>query len=71
VILEIRKQMQPTVVTITHHMPSALKIGDRLALLFGGHILYDASPEEFMRTDDPAVRQFVEGRAEGPLTVEA
>jgi phospholipid/cholesterol/gamma-HCH transport system ATP-binding protein len=70
VILGIRRQMQPTIVTITHHMPSARKIGDRLALLFGGHILYEAPPEEFMRSDDPAVRQFVEGRADGPLTVE-
>jgi phospholipid/cholesterol/gamma-HCH transport system ATP-binding protein len=71
VILGIRKQMRPTIVTITHHIPSARKIGDRLALLFGGHILYQAPPEEFMHSDDPAVRQFVEGRADGPLTVEA
>jgi phospholipid/cholesterol/gamma-HCH transport system ATP-binding protein len=71
VILGIRRQMQPTIVTITHHMPSARKIGDRLALLFGGHILFQAPPEEFMHSDDPAVRQFVEGRADGPLTVEA
>jgi len=70
VIIGIRKQMDPTIVTITHHMPSARKIGDRLALLFGGHILYQAPPEEFMHSDDPAVRQFVEGRADGPLTVE-
>ena len=70
VILGIRKQLQATIVTITHHMPSARKIGDRLALLFGGHILFEGSPEEFMASKDPAVRQFVEGRAEGPLTVE-
>ena len=43
---------------------------DGLALLFGGHILFQAAPEEFMKSKDPAVRQFVEGRAEGPLTVE-
>jgi phospholipid/cholesterol/gamma-HCH transport system ATP-binding protein len=71
VILGIRKQMQPTIVTITHHMPSARKIGDRLALLFGGHILFEAPPEAFLKSTDPAVRQFVEGRAEGPLTVES
>jgi phospholipid/cholesterol/gamma-HCH transport system ATP-binding protein len=70
VILGIRKQMPVTIVTITHHMASARKIGDRLALLFGGHIVFEASPAEFMRSEDPAVRQFVEGRAEGPLTVE-
>lgn len=71
VILGIRRQMEPTIVTITHHIPSARKIGDRLALLFGGKILFDAPPEEFMKATDPAVRQFVEGRAEGPLTVES
>ncbi len=69
VILGIRRQMEPTIVTITHHIPSARKIGDRLALLFGGKIIYDAPPEEFMNASDPAVRQFVEGRADGPLTV--
>jgi phospholipid/cholesterol/gamma-HCH transport system ATP-binding protein len=70
VILGIRRRLRATIVTITHNMASALKIGDRLALLYGGHILVETTPEEFMRSRDPAVRQFVEGRAEGPLTVE-
>src|SRR5437762_138526 len=70
VIMEMREKMNPTIVTITHHMESARKIGDRVALLFGGRILYDAPPEEFLKANDPAVRQFVEGKAEGPLTVE-
>jgi phospholipid/cholesterol/gamma-HCH transport system ATP-binding protein len=70
VIQEMRKRLEPTIVTITHHIESARKIGDRIALLFGGKILFDAPPEEFLRSTDPAVRQFVEGNAKGPLTVE-
>jgi phospholipid/cholesterol/gamma-HCH transport system ATP-binding protein len=70
VILGIRRQLRATIVTITHHIPSARKIGDRLALLSGGHILFEGTPDEFMRSPDPAVRQFVEGRAAGPLTGE-
>jgi phospholipid/cholesterol/gamma-HCH transport system ATP-binding protein len=70
VILELKERLDVTIVTITHHMESARKIGDRVALIHGGRLLYQASPEEFLRSDDPAVRQFVEGRAEGPLTVE-
>ena len=50
---------------------SARKIGDRVALLYGGKILYDAPPDEFLKSSDPAVRQFVEGKAKGPLTVES
>jgi len=68
VILEMREKTEATIVTITHHIPSARKIGDRIALLFGGHLIFEAPPEEFLRSNDPAVRQFVEGRAEGPLT---
>jgi phospholipid/cholesterol/gamma-HCH transport system ATP-binding protein len=70
VILGIRQRLPVTIVTITHHIASARKIGDRLALLFRGNILFEGTPEEFLRSSDPAVRQFVEGRAEGPLTVE-
>jgi phospholipid/cholesterol/gamma-HCH transport system ATP-binding protein len=70
VILELKEKLDVTIVTITHHMASARKIGDRVALLYGGKLLYQATPEEFLRSDDPAVRQFVQGSAEGPLTVE-
>src|ERR1700730_18681716 len=69
-ILEMREQLSATIVTITHHMPSARKIGDRVALLFGGKILFEAAPEEFLRSTNSAVRQFVDGSAEGPLTPE-
>jgi phospholipid/cholesterol/gamma-HCH transport system ATP-binding protein len=68
VILEMRERMKPTIVTITHHIESARKIGDRVALIFGGKLLYDAPPEKFLEARDPAVRQFVEGKAQGPLT---
>jgi phospholipid/cholesterol/gamma-HCH transport system ATP-binding protein len=68
VILEMREKTHATIVTITHNMPSAQKIGDRIALLFGGKILFQAAPDEFLKSEDPAVRQFVDGRAEGPLT---
>ncbi|MEO8432187.1 MAG: ABC transporter ATP-binding protein [Acidobacteriota bacterium] len=69
-ILSMRERLNATIVTITHHMPSARKIGDRIALLYGGKILFEAPPEEFLRSDNPSVRQFVDGTAEGPLTGE-
>ena len=69
-ILSMRERLNATIVTITHHMPSARKIGDRIALLYGGKILFEAPPEEFLRSENPAVRQFVAGTAEGPLTGE-
>ncbi|MFN2385581.1 MAG: ABC transporter ATP-binding protein [Thermoanaerobaculia bacterium] len=70
IILELKERLDVTIVTITHHIESARKIADRVALLNRGQIVFEATPDEFLRSDHPAVRQFVEGRAQGPLTVE-
>jgi phospholipid/cholesterol/gamma-HCH transport system ATP-binding protein len=67
-IVEMRERLKCTTVTITHNMESARKIGDRIALIFEGKIVEIAPPEEFLKSANPLVRQFVEGRAEGPMT---
>jgi phospholipid/cholesterol/gamma-HCH transport system ATP-binding protein len=67
-IVEMRQRLRCTCVTITHSMASAAKIGDRIALIYHGKIVFDAAPTEFLKSADPLVRQFVEGRADGPMT---
>ena len=67
-IVEMRERLRSTSVTITHNMESASKIGDRIAMIYEGKIVADAAPAEFMKSPNPLVRQFVEGRAEGPMT---
>ncbi len=69
-IVEMRERLRCTTVTITHNMESAAKIGDRIALIFEGKIVASDVPERFLKSDNPLVRQFVEGRAEGPMTGE-
>jgi phospholipid/cholesterol/gamma-HCH transport system ATP-binding protein len=70
-IVEMRERLRCTTVTITHDMESAAKIGDRIAMIYGGKIVAQAAPAAFMKSDNPLVRQFVEGRAEGPMTQES
>jgi len=67
-IVEMRERLRCTTVTITHDMESAAKIGDRIALIFEGKIVAIDAPERFLKSDNPMVRQFVEGRADGPMT---
>jgi phospholipid/cholesterol/gamma-HCH transport system ATP-binding protein len=68
VIVEIRERTHATTLIISHDMQSAFKIGDRIAMLLGGKIIAAAPPREFERLEDPRVRQFLRGSAEGPLT---
>jgi phospholipid/cholesterol/gamma-HCH transport system ATP-binding protein len=67
-ILEMDLTLNTTTVTITHDMKVAFKVADRVAMLQDGVIIEDSTPNEFQRSANPIVRQFVEGRAEGPLT---
>ena len=58
-----------TSIVVTHDMPSAFKVGDRMAMLNRGKVVYVGSIDEVRATDHPMVRQFIEGRASGPLEI--
>jgi phospholipid/cholesterol/gamma-HCH transport system ATP-binding protein len=68
VILHLKSSLGSTLVSITHDLGSAFRIADRVAMIHQGRILAIDEPEAFRATEDPMVRQFLDGRAEGPLT---
>lgn len=67
-IVEMDEKLHTTTVTITHDMKVAFKIADRVAMLHRGRIIEEGTPEQFQASTNPIVQQFIEGRAEGPLT---
>ncbi len=69
-IIEMKEKLDITSVTITHDMKSAYKIADTIAMLYNGVIIETGSPEEIENSSNEIVRQFVEGRAEGPIVIE-
>ncbi|PIB94447.1 ABC transporter ATP-binding protein [Caulobacter sp. FWC2] len=62
------RRLGSTAVSITHDLASAQTIGDEIAMLHGGTIIWRGPAAELATTDNPYVRQFVEGRAEGPIS---
>ncbi|MEM1181130.1 MAG: ABC transporter ATP-binding protein [Acidobacteriota bacterium] len=68
VIMGLGERLGTTSVTITHDLKSAFRIADRVAMLYRGTILAIEEPEAFQELEDPRIRQFLEGRADGPLT---
>lgn len=67
-IREMDRKLGATTVTITHDMKVAFKIADRVAMLHKGCIIEQGTPAEFHASKNPIVCQFIEGRADGPLT---
>ncbi|MFH1733040.1 MAG: ABC transporter ATP-binding protein [Planctomycetota bacterium] len=66
-IIDVKEKLGVTSVVVTHDMASAYAIADRIAMLYGGRIVQVGTPDEIKSSDDAVVRQFVEGRIEGPM----
>jgi len=66
-IRRLQERLRITSIAVTHDMRSAYHIADRIAMLHEGRIHAIGTPAEIQASADPAVRQFIEGSAEGPL----
>lgn len=71
--LILRVRLRPAVasVVVTHDMNTARKVADRVIMLYPlfrlgndeSQIVFDGTPADLDRSEDPRIRQFVEGRA--------
>lgn len=66
-ITDMRDKLGVTSVAVSHDLKSIFRISDRIAMLHDGHIIAYGAPDEIRESSDERVRQFVEGRAEGPI----
>jgi phospholipid/cholesterol/gamma-HCH transport system ATP-binding protein len=68
-IVSVRDRLGVTSVIVSHDVNSVLRISDRVALLHDGGIIAIGTPDEMRDHAHPAVRQFIEGRADGPIQI--
>jgi phospholipid/cholesterol/gamma-HCH transport system ATP-binding protein len=63
-MIRVREELGTTSIVVTHDMRSAYTVGDRIAMLYEGRIRQVGTVQEIQQTEDPVVRQFIEGRPE-------
>ena len=63
-IVRTREKLGVTGIVVTHDLESAYMVGDRIAMLYQGQIRQVAPVDQFRRTHDPIIRQFLDGRPE-------
>ena len=63
-MVRTREHLGVTGIVVTHDMRSAYTVGDRIAMLYEGAIRQVGTVTEIQQTEDPVVRQFIEGRPE-------
>ena len=62
-ILKLQRELKVTSVVVTHDMHSAFKVGDRIVMLHEGKLIFDGTPEQVQRSDNPVIQRFVAGEA--------
>ncbi|WP_114377343.1 ABC transporter ATP-binding protein [Elioraea thermophila] len=64
------ERLGATAFSITHDMASAQRIGDEIAMIHKGKIIWQGPADRIYDSGNPYVDQFVRGKSEGPITME-
>jgi phospholipid/cholesterol/gamma-HCH transport system ATP-binding protein len=67
-IMKLENELDITSVVVTHDIHSAYKVADEIAMLHGGKIIAQGTPDEVRMSDNKILRQFMEGSADGPIS---
>jgi len=66
-IHDTAKKTRMTALVVTHDVHAGLAIADHVILMWQGAIIAEGRPEEVRNSSDERVRQFLEGRPDGPI----
>lgn len=66
-IRELSDRIGVTSIVVSHDLVSIFTIADRIVMLYKGKVRLIGTKEDFQRTPDPIVQQFIHGRATGPM----
>lgn len=66
-IKRINETLGTTSILVSHDVPETLMIADYVYLLAEGHIIAEGTPKELDETDEPVVKQFMHGLADGSV----
>jgi phospholipid/cholesterol/gamma-HCH transport system ATP-binding protein len=68
-IMNLNRELNVTSVVVSHDMKSVFKIADRISMLYDGRMVLTEGKELFKHTENPYVRQFIEGTQKGPIEI--
>ncbi len=70
IMLKTHEERSVTYVLVSHDITGVLDFSDEILMLMDGKIRMQCTPDEIRNSDDPAVRQFLTGSADGPVVIE-
>jgi phospholipid/cholesterol/gamma-HCH transport system ATP-binding protein len=62
-IVKLQRELGTTSVVISHDIKESFKIADQMIMLYNGKVLAAREPEFFKKSENPVIRQFIDGIA--------
>jgi phospholipid/cholesterol/gamma-HCH transport system ATP-binding protein len=56
-----------TSIVVTHHVHETMPVADHAIVIANGRIVFSGTPAALAESQDPLVRQFLDGRPDGPI----
>jgi phospholipid/cholesterol/gamma-HCH transport system ATP-binding protein len=66
-IRTLNRALGATSILVTHDVPESFAIADYVYFLANGGVLAEGTPDELRASNDPTVRQFIDGAPDGPF----
>jgi len=68
-IVKTQEELHTTCVVISHDIAATMAIAHGVHMLYEGKIIAEGAPEEIKNNEEPVVRQFIRGEAQGPIQI--
>ena len=66
-INKLSKEFKVASIIVTHQLSTIQRTSQRVIMLYKGKIVWEGRPDDFLKTDNPYVKQFVRAEVEGPI----
>jgi len=66
-IVRLQQETNAASIVVTHQMSTIKRTANRLIMLYNGNIVFEGTPDEMLRADNPYTKQFVTASLEGPM----
>lgn len=70
-ILRLSEDTKSTAIVVTHQMSTIRRCASRIIMLYNGKIVFEGTPDDLLKQDNPYTKQFVTGAIEGPMKITA
>ncbi|MBR6099618.1 ATP-binding cassette domain-containing protein [bacterium] len=66
-IVRLQQETNAASIVVTHQMSTITRTANRLIMLYNGKIVFEGTPEDMLKAENPYTKQFVTASLEGPM----